>query len=70
MLKLQLEKEGTGPQRKIVIEEKNMTDEEGKMSDSAIMNDMSDIISSDFCQDNYKVHEGSVTSSDGAPDPY
>jgi len=70
MLKLQLEKEGSGAQRKIVIEDKHLTDEEGKMSDGAVMNDMSDVISSDFGPENYKVHEGTVLQHDGDPDPY
>ena len=45
-----------------------MTDEEAKISDAAF--DISDIISSDYSQDTYVVHEGTVKSASGDSDPY
>lgn len=70
MLKVTLEKGNQSNEpRKIIINDGNKTDEEGRMSDTQFMNDTSDIMSSD--QNTIEAtHEGSVQSTDRDPDPY
>ena len=51
----------------MVIDERgSTTDEESGQT----LSDLSDVISSDFGADDYKIHSGSVTAGDGEQDPY
>lgn len=69
MLKIKLaDKQYGNAEHQLVIEDHkgNTTDEEGNQT----LSDLSDVITSDFGADDYKIHSGSINSTDYEQDPY